>query len=281
MKLQELDLSVGRQFDRDELRGAFDRGMTGRGIEICYDSEDQRYLRLFSRDDGPYSDEISGSQFTYIGEGRTGDQERKAGNKALVESMRIPLPIFFFHKGSDDEAWEYQGRVEVIDYEYGYHDPEGRKVFQFTLRRAHEEDEPVDEHEGVPDIGRPERVETTRSRVVRNTSLVDDLKSRYGHQCQVCGSRRFRTPEEPYAEGHHLQPLGHPHDGPDVASNLLVLCPNHHADFDYGMIELDPDTYRIAHAYDASVDGDHLRVAPTHELDSSFVEYHNRWIADF
>nr|WP_310927627.1 HNH endonuclease [Halogeometricum sp. S3BR5-2] len=261
------------------MREAFDRGMTGRGIEICYDADEQRYLRLFSADTGPYADEVTGGQFTYVGEGQTGDQTLTAGNRYLANAADAPLPIFFFHRRSDGAAWEYQGQVDVVDCEAVEED--GRRVYRFTLQRRGEGRERIDRAEAAADLDAPERVETSRTRVVRNTPLATALKRRYDFACQVCGARRRREAEEGYSEAHHVRPLGRPHDGPDAEANLLVLCPNHHADFDYGLVTVDPDSHRIAHAYDAVVDGGTLFVRGDHALDARFLEYHNREIAEF
>lgn len=279
MRLADLELEPGAAYDASDLREAFDRGMTGRGIEICYDADEQRYLRLFSADTGPYADEVTGGQFTYVGEGQTGDQTLTAGNRYLANAADAPLPVFFFHRRTDGAAWEYQGQVDVLacdEVEHG-----GRTVYQFTLQRRGETRERIDRTEAAADLDAPERVETSRSRVVRNTPMVRALKERYGHACQVCGETRRRRPGEGYAEGHHVRPLGRPHDGPDAESNLLVLCPNHHADFDYGLVAVDPDSYRIAHAYDAAVDGGTLFVRGDHPLDARYLAYHNREITDF
>ncbi|QCJ47766.1 HNH endonuclease [Haloprofundus sp. MHR1] len=281
MKLSELELDVGEQLAPSTLKERFDRGMTGRGIEICYDEENQRYLRVFSDEDGPYSDDVRPGQFLYIGDGKSGDQKLTHGNKALVNSIERPLPIFFFHREASVSEWEYQGLVEVVNYEYGPLNPNERSVFQFLLQRESEGVEVVDEVESVADLPQPDRTEVTRCRVIRNTTRVRRLKELYDFSCQVCGQQRRRSPDEPYAEGHHLQPLGGHHNGPDAAENLLVLCPNHHADFDYGVIEVDPETLRMSHAYDSAVDGRSLTVSASHKLDTSFLEYHNRWIANF
>ncbi len=64
-----------------------------------------------------------------------------------------------------------------------------------------------------------------------------------------------------YAEGHHIQPLGTPHDGPDTAANVLCLCPNHHAACDKGAIALTMDE---------------LRKADGHDVGQEFLDYHNR-----
>lgn len=280
MKLEDLELEIGERFTRDALQQRFDRGITGRGIEICYDEEDQRYLRLFSDENGPYSDNISSGQFTYIGDGQDGDQTLTHGNKALVESQDVPLPIFFFYKGAGSDKWEYQGLVEVVDHDYGYLPEEGRKVYQFTLQRQDEGTEKVDEEEAAADLTKPDRVLTTRSRIVRNTVAVKDLKSLYDCRCQMCGDQRQGSGDKLYAEGHHLRPLGSPHNGPDVPENILILCPNHHADFDYGNIRVDPDTLAVSHRYDEEVN-ERLQLIDNHNLSVEYLEYHNDEIADF
>lgn len=279
MKLAELELVPGTSYDASALRDRFDRGMTGRGIEICYDEDEQRYLRLFSTDTGPYADEVTGGQFAYIGEGQTGDQTLTAGNRYLANAVDAPLPIFFFHRAGDAAGWEYQGQVDVVDYAPVERD--GRQVFRFTLQRRTETSERIDRTEAAVDLDAPEQTTTTRTRVVRNTPLVQELKQRYDSTCQVCGARRRRGADAGYAEGHHVKPLGRPHGGPDTAANVLVLCPNHHADFDYGTVAVDPDSYTVAHAYDDKVDGRTLYVRDDHGLDDRYLDYHNRTIADF
>ena len=281
MKLAELSLTPGERLSGSDLEERFERGMTGRGIEICYDEEDQRYLRLFSSDTGPYADDVTGGQFTYIGEGRTGDQTLTAGNKFLAHAKEHLLPIFFFHRQDNSADWEYQGQVEVVDYDCGPFDTDDRDVYRFVLQRRHDQEERVDPVEVTPDLAPAERVETTRSRVIRNTRLATELKERYSHTCQVCGVRRRRRVDEGYAEAHHLKPLGRPHDGPDAEENIVVLCPDHHADFDYGMVAVDHDSHDIAHAYDANVDGTTLHVRDNHEVGDEFLEYHNREISEF
>lgn len=141
--------------------------------------------------------------------------------------------------------------------------------------------ENADRQEPARDLGTPdpERVETTRSRVIRNTDLAHDMKRMYDHTCQICGASRQGPDGDPYAEAHHIRPLGRPHDGPDEPENILVLCPNHHADFDYGRLTVDPETYRVTHTYEEAVDGKQIDVADPHELSDEHLTYHNRVIA--
>lgn len=135
--------------------------------------------------------------------------------------------------------------------------------------------------EASQDLAPPEgdHVDVTRSRILRNTEIAHELKEMYDHECQICGERRRRADGEPYAEAHHVRPLGEPHGGPDTPDNILVVCPNHHADLDYGRVRVDPETLRVGHDYETEVDGVELTVEEAHDLDEEFLRYHAAAIA--
>ncbi|NEB95389.1 HNH endonuclease [Streptomyces bauhiniae] len=93
----------------------------------------------------------------------------------------------------------------------------------------------------------------------------------HADRCQVCGiqlATRFGT----YSEGAHIRGLGRPHDGPDEPANLLVLCPNHHVQFDALAIYVDTaDVVRYT-ADDGRI-GD-LRRIPEHPISWAHLRYH-------
>lgn len=105
-----------------------------------------------------------------------------------------------------------------------------------------------------------ERLETITSRIIRDTSLSRRIKHLHNHECQLCGHTILLPDGTRYAEAHHIQPLGAPHHGPDTGENLVCVCPNHHAELDFGVRPL------------ALAD---LRVAPGHAVGEAFVAYHN------
>lgn len=107
------------------------------------------------------------------------------------------------------------------------------------------------------------RIETKVSRVVRTTALALRIKKLYEYRCQICDLRIELPDGSNYAEAHHIKPLGAPHDGPDSADNIVVLCPNHHAMCDLGAISLELST---------------LRSHRDHAISAEFVAYHNNAI---
>ena len=115
------------------------------------------------------------------------------------------------------------------------------------------------------------RAESTVQRIVRNTEVSRRVKERHRYVCQICGGR-IPIASGAYAEGAHIRPLGRPHDGPDVESNVLCLCPNDHVRFEFGTYVIEDDltiTDRIA---GGSVGC--LRPSARHDIDRGQLAYH-------
>lgn len=112
------------------------------------------------------------------------------------------------------------------------------------------------------DLGSPiaRRVETTISRILRDTRLSNRVKRLHNFECQLCGYTLLLADGSRYAEGHHIQPLGLPHNGPDLQANIICVCANCHAACDLGAIKLVRSQ---------------LRVAVGHAIDKRYIEYHN------
>jgi hypothetical protein len=113
---------------------------------------------------------------------------------------------------------------------------------------------------------------------VRNRKKAAALKSHYDSACLFCGVRLQVDQDRHYAEAAHVKALGKPHNGPDRASNMIILCPNHHLQFDRGVLRLEktPGGYTIR----SRVNGDSLhgkQVVLSHDLDPEYVKYHWIW----
>lgn len=132
---------------------------------------------------------------------------------------------------------------------------------------------------GIPDdIEDPEgesgpaaRRPATLSRIVRDTELAVRVKQLHSDRCQVCDLQlptRFGT----YSEAAHIRGLGRPHHGPDKLSNLLVLCPNHHVQFDALAIYVDTNNAVRTTTDDSSIG--ELRQHPAHHINEAHLRYH-------
>ncbi len=83
------------------------------------------------------------------------------------------------------------------------------------------------------------RQNTSVNRIIRDTKIIKELKAFHSDTCQLCSLKIKVGENRYYSEGHHIKPLGKPHNGKDVKENVIILCPNCHIKFDYGMIDID------------------------------------------
>jgi predicted restriction endonuclease len=124
-----------------------------------------------------------------------------------------------------------------------------------ATERSSSSEDPLPEACDNPEPAR--RIHSAVSRIVRDTSAAKRLKRKYDWQCQVCAQRLLCWPGRFYIEVHHLRPLGTPHNGLDKFNNMLVLCPNHHALFDFGVprflssahVEISGHGYELIHRH--------------------------------
>ena len=241
---------------------------------------------------GGYPDDWDGGDtILYTGAGgqnaagrHTADQTLNRTNSALVTSLRLGLPVRVIRGSRLDSpnapksGYRYDGLYRVADHwaETGLG---GFLIWRFRLERAVEmvyetlaQTPTVSDSPGLFDVctdgepvGAPLRVEATVSRIIRDTTVTREVKHLHGYRCQMCGER-VETPSGPYAEAAHIQPLGRPHNGPDVLANVLCLCPTHHAAF---------DLYGVGIAGDESLIGlpGRLRTKKGHTIGAAFLGY--------
>jgi len=129
--------------------------------------------------------------------------------------------------------------------------------------RAHEKHTPkaVDITAGGNESPQKKRQETYR--VLRDTKLSRQIKMLHENKCQICSESIELPNGASYSEAHHIIPLGGEHNGPDVAGNIIVLCPNHHVMLDYGVVQIDVNS---------------IRLHQKHKISSDSIKYHNEEI---
>ena len=120
----------------------------------------------------------------------------------------------------------------------------------------------------------PSRRTINVERIIRNNALCRFLKILYTNRCQICGFT-FKLPNgRGYSESHHIKPLGKPHYGIDKETNLVILCPQHYAMFDFGVIGIEPVKFALLHIDRNNHEfGKKLKLS-NDKLAREFLEYH-------
>ena len=230
---------------------------------------------------GYEDDEDYGTEIIYTGHGgrdittkkQTADQELVHGNKALARShdegslVRVVRGPNGDPQFSPKSGFTYAGAFRVASY-FQRPGKEGFLVWQFLLVA----DSPTAlTTPSQATNATPSRVSVTTQRIVRNTELGSYVKQLYDFTCQIC-AHRITTPNGGYAEAAHIRPLGRPHNGPDVESNLLCLCANCHVLFDKLAIYID-DNLAVWSRVAAEPLGQ-LRTHRRHEIGRQHLTYH-------
>ena len=81
-----------------------------------------------------------------------------------------------------------------------------------------------------------EQVEVHGKVYKRDNKTIAQLKIVRGHKCQICGQSIKKKDGSLYVEAAHITPKKH--KGTELPSNIILLCPNHHKEFDLGKKEI-------------------------------------------
>jgi len=178
-------------------------------------------------------------------------KEWKAGVRAIIEDhsshaqFRSGVDIFYSVSGIGKGIWGLRSKIQST--------PVAIDISEPTL---------------------PPTAKLETSRIIRDTFLARQLKQLYNFSCQICG-KTIEKGDTKYSEAHHIQPLGSPHRGPDTAENILIVCPNHHVEFDYGIIAINPSTMMVIHINpNDKFHNIALRLRREHSLSSVYLQYH-------
>ena len=235
---------------------------------------------------GGYEDDVDlGDVIKYTGHGGQNTQTRRQatdqtfedpGNAALITSELTGMPVRVVRgfKGNPEfsprSGYRYDGLYRVAEHwqERGI---SGFQMCFFTLVKIDSEEKAVFETQGRLPEGklRPGR-RTSTTATDRDTEVSKAVKRLHDYSCQMCDIQ-LRGPKGPIADGAHIQGLGEPHNGPDIPSNVLCLCPNHHRLFDAGAIYIDDD-FRV-YDYQGSPIGPLTR-HKDHSIDLTFIKHH-------
>lgn len=70
----------------------------------------------------------------------------------------------------------------------------------------------------------------------RDNHTIAKIKILRKFECQICGTKIKKEDDSYYIEAAHIKPKKE--NGPETPDNILILCPNHHKEFDYGKVDI-------------------------------------------
>lgn len=196
-----------------------------------------------------------------------------AGNAGLITSQMQGYPVRVIRGPNSDSihapasGYRYDGLFVVTDLHF-VRGRDGFLILQFRLERVLPSPrQPLDGPSRAP-------IYSTAmvSRRIRDSALSRALKIMYEFKCQVCATRIPGRDDRFYSEGAHIRPLGRPHLGGDSLENILSLCPNHHAQLDFGgMVILGDFTVALS---ETSLPFGQLTFKKNHKIAPENITYH-------
>jgi 5-methylcytosine-specific restriction endonuclease McrA len=78
----------------------------------------------------------------------------------------------------------------------------------------------------------PEVVIINQKTFKRDNKTIAQLKMLRNFECQLCGAKILKKNNDYYIEAAHIKSKSL--KGRETPDNILILCPNHHKEFDYG-----------------------------------------------
>ena len=112
----------------------------------------------------------------------------------------------------------------------------------------------------------------TTLRRIRDTIKSKKLKKIYQNTCQICNYSFPQYVKLGYSEVHHVWPMGD--KGNDDFDNMLVLCPNHHTEFDYRVIQFNSSKNNVIEDLEGKKIGT-ISYKKGHILDKKNISFHN------
>lgn len=109
----------------------------------------------------------------------------------------------------------------------------------------------------------PDRIEKLVSTTIRkDTKIIKALKQVANFKCQFpdCGQQIKKKNGDFYIEVAHIKSVAH--GGQSILGNLIVLCPNHHKEFDHGDLLIN-EKERTATKISGQLNGKQFEIALT------------------
>jgi predicted restriction endonuclease len=204
-----------------------------------------------------------------------------SGNAALLTSITTRYPVRVIRGAGGDETYSpdtgfsYDGLYTVKSYAPTI-GVDGFRVLQFRLDKLQENAPPI-----VPSDSSSAQAGIDLYRwapvglgIYGDRRIADEVKRAHNHECQVCGVALQTPAGFRFADSFYLKSLARPHRGPDIAGNILCVCPTHRVQLELGAITIDDNLDVIDEITGERFE--QLEVNSKHRIDVDCLRYHRR-----
>jgi len=100
-------------------------------------------------------------------------------------------------------------------------------------------------NEKMQNVSPEKRMAEVEQTLRKDKQIVELLKKVTKYKCQFpnCDSLVMTADGTNYVEVAHIKPVNQ--GGQSILGNIIVLCPNHHKEFDYGVLKIDLQTENL------------------------------------
>ena len=156
-----------------------------------------------------------------------------------LERLRTALDAFMMHIRYYEKIQQTTVRKDRALYEkYAKElaaNDEGEQEELLSIVRKEKREDIINELKSLKATD-PEQIIIQSKAYLRDNKTVAQLKALRNYTCQICGTRILKADGTYYVEAAHITPKAQ--KGPELPDNILILCPNHHKEYDYGHLEI-------------------------------------------
>lgn len=103
------------------------------------------------------------------------------------------------------------------------------------FKKTKSRNEIVQELKNTEDVG-DDKITINQKSYRRNNKTIALIKILRNFECQICGLSILKKDGTKYIEAAHIIPKHK--NGKENAANIILLCPNHHKEFDFGLCKI-------------------------------------------
>lgn len=113
---------------------------------------------------------------------------------------------------------KYADKIEQQELDELYHNKNSETILNWILDNQDVPGDPMEEVNG--------------RRYKRANKIIAAIKKIRGFECQICGWNMGQQNDRGYIEAAHIKPKYE--GGAENLNNIILLCPNHHKEYDFG-----------------------------------------------